>query len=302
MNRQQESTSSGAGHIPGRHGSGASAGTVPFAPLFAVAMIGALVLAALITLGWQLSLSAFAVHDEGNFELEGDIPDSAAAGPDWGSVFDANGNVVDLDGGLAAAFAMDDISPAGDVDDTVFTSGGTKNSQQPSADWEWGTQSVPAKDDLSNVYAFGTIDDAGNLILYAGVERLAPNGASHIDLEFNQHEISLDETPPCSNEPCKFLGNKTVGDILVAMEFQQGGALGELRAYRWDGSNYVAITGAHLTGEGCNAANGIPADVICGFNNDGPADDGGPWPNYDNHGNVITTLEANSFTEIGVNL
>src|SRR5207244_7230588 len=30
--------------------------------------------------------------------------------------------------------------------------------------------------------------------------------------------------------------------------------------------------------------------------------DGGPWANYDNHGNVITTLPANAFTEMGVDI
>src|SRR5207244_11059674 len=48
---------------------------------------------------------------------------------------------------------------------------------------------------------------------------------------------------------------------------------------------------------GCNAA-----DTICGLNNAGPNDDGGPWPNYDNHGNVIATLEKNAFTEFGIDL
>ena len=46
----------------------------------------------------------------------------------------------------------------------------------------------------------------------------------------------------------------------------------------------------------------IPADTICGFDNDGPADNGGPWVNYDRHGNEITTLEKNAFTEFGVDL
>src|SRR4029453_3988472 len=129
-----------------------------------------------------LSLPALAAHDEGVFELEGNIADSPANGPDWGSIFDANGNVLDLHGGLAAGFAMDDISPAGSVDHTVFTAGGTKNSQNPACPWQWGSQSVPAKDDLSNVYAFGTLDSNGNFLIYAGLERLAPNGASHFNI------------------------------------------------------------------------------------------------------------------------
>src|SRR5436309_319205 len=57
------------------------------------------------------------------------------------------------------------------------------------------------------------------------------------------------------------------------------------------------VAGGPMTGAGCNAA-----DTICGLNNAGPSDDGGPWPNYDNHGNVIATLEKNAFTEFGIDL
>src|SRR5438046_2815592 len=110
------------------------------------ALTGGGYLAILILIaGLIVVAGALAVHASGDFELEGNIVDDPAPGPDWGSIFDASGNVVDLHGGLAAGFAMDDISPAGAVDHTVFSSGGTKNSGQPSTDWNWGTQSVPAK-------------------------------------------------------------------------------------------------------------------------------------------------------------
>ena len=251
------------------------------------------------TFAWPLIVSA--IHDDGYFELEGNIADEAAAGPDWGSIFDANGNTIDIEGGLAAGFLMDDISPAGLVDDTVFTSGGTKNNQQPT-DWSWGSQSVPAKNDLSNVYAFGTVSTDGHLIIFAGLERLTPNGDSHIDVEFNRQLISLDEAPPCANEPCGFVGAKTVGDVLVAMDFTKGGDFGTLRVFQWDGTEYEIVLNGTISGEGCNAANGIAADLICGFNNDGPSDDGGPWANYDNHADEITTLPKNAFTEFGIDL
>src|SRR3989454_237817 len=271
--------------------------TWPVRPLFAglaAAAVAALALLVSIGIGWPVPASA--VHDDGYFELDGNIPDGAAAGPDWGSVFDSNGNVSNLDNGLAAGFLMDDISPAGAVDHTVFTSGGQRKNQLLT-DWDWGTRSVPAKDDLSNVYAFGTVDTNGHLIIYAGLERLAPNGDSHIDIEFNRQIISLDEEPPCANEPCGFLGSKTAGDVLVAMDFTKGGDFGTLRVFQWDGSQYVIVAGGSMTGAGCNAA-----DTICGLNNAGPSDDGGPWPNYDNHGNVIATLEKNAFTEFGIDL
>src|SRR6266480_7539830 len=72
--------------------------TWPVRPLFAgltAAAVAALALLVSIGIGWPVPASA--VHDDGYFELDGNIPDGAAAGPDWGSVFDSNGNVANLD-------------------------------------------------------------------------------------------------------------------------------------------------------------------------------------------------------------
>jgi hypothetical protein len=91
------------------------------------------------------------------------------------------------------------------------------------------------------------------------------------------------------------VGQKTIGDLLVAMDFSNGGDIGTVRIFQWNGTSFTFVTAG--AGQGCNMA-----DTICGFNNPGPADDGGPWPNYDQQGNVITTLPANHFTEFGVNV
>src|SRR6266540_4908356 len=68
------------------------------AMVIAAGMLAAFAIA--VTVGWPLIVSA--IHDDGNFELEGNIADEAATGPDWESVFDATGNVAVIDGGLAA--------------------------------------------------------------------------------------------------------------------------------------------------------------------------------------------------------
>src|SRR5436189_161210 len=137
-----------------------------------------------------------------------------------------------------------------------------------------------AKDDFANGYAWATTS-GGHLVVFAGFERLDPSGDSHVDIEFFQDEVTLDEQPPCNDPgadatPCSFLGTRTAGDIVVSMDFLNGGGFGTLSIREWSGTAYVAV--ATLTGEGCNGA-----DTICGFNNGGLID-GGPWPNYDRHG------------------
>src|SRR3990170_8964544 len=127
-----------------------------------------------------------AVHDENIFELEGNIVENGvtADGPDWGAIFNASGAVVNLFGGEDAAFLMDDLSQSNATDDTTFAS--SNNNNDLVSTWSWDTGNAPAKDDLSNVYAYARRDASGDLILYTGLERLAEDGASHVDVQFNR--------------------------------------------------------------------------------------------------------------------
>lgn len=254
-----------------------------------------------------------AVHTNGQFELGPgpgagaltDILGSASIpGPDWADIFGATGNVI-LPGAIAD-FLKDDLSQGGAVDSTTYSGGGSSNKNgDPISSWNWATGNVPAKDDLSNVYAYATLYN-GHLLIYVGFERIAANGDSHIDLEFFKDNVRLDEAPPCDDpgisDPtvCHWLGSRTAGDIIISMDFTTGGGFGTMTVRKWDGSAYqVIIT---LLGQGCNlAASGIPADSICGFNNGGSIN-GGPWPNYDSHGNLITNLPTNAFTEFGLDI
>jgi len=78
------------------------------------------------------------------------------------------------------------------------------------------------------------------------------------------------------------------------MDFERGGDLGSVEVRQWDGAAWLLKE--TVGGEGCNLD-----DTVCAFNNGG-AIDGGPWDNYDDHGNVVGTIERNGFTEAGVNI
>ena len=252
---------------------------------------------------------AFAVHDDGLFELgnglDGDaavgsadiIGDLIQGGPDWDDLFDASGNLksgaLDTYGGLAAVFIMDERASKGAKDNTTFT--GSKNNDPHSA-WQWVTGNVPAKDDLSNVYLYAAtkanpdpqkVDD---LILYAGLERLDPGGDSHIDIEINQIPIGLDENGG-------FTGEKSVNDILLVMDFKNGGDLGFVEIHSWDGTEWILTDKINNgSGEGCDAD-----DNACAFNNNAGIFSG-PWPSYNRQDKVIQDLPRNAFTEMGVNV
>lgn len=275
--------------------------------------------AGLVIAGVAVYPLANAVHDDGLFELgngsdptvsgSGDILGSTAQpGPDWGDLYDANGNVVQANvsafGGTTAVFLRDQLAVASGADNTAYSSTSDKNND-PIPTWTWGTENVPAKDDLANAYAYATVDPRTNhTMVYVGFERIVANGDSHIDIELFQDNVHLDHAVPCPGATlCHFVGNRTDRDVLIAVDFSNGGDLGtvSVRIFNADTGTYDEVE--NLSAEGCNglAAGNLTPDSICAFDNGGSID-GGPWPNYDHHGHVVTTLPKNAFTEFGFDL
>ncbi|MGI0019494.1 MAG: hypothetical protein ACREAY_03380 [Nitrososphaera sp.] len=289
--------------------------------------IGSAAAAAILLAGLLIGFPmTAAVHDDNLFELGGvqaaDIlgDDNAANGPDWGFVagtsddglFNATGFPVGLaaSGGIDAQFIIDDTSQKGAIDKTTFSgAGGSNKNNDPifgaGDTWHWDSGNVPAKDDLVNVYAYATVNPANDhLVIYAGFERLDPSGDSHIDIEFLQDDIELDEAVPCNDPgsdttPCNFTGSttngRTAGDLIVSMDFTTGGGIGEFSIREFTGTEYVLVEPA-LTTEGCDSG-----DTACAFNN-GVSINGGPWVNIDRQGNTITNIPQNGFTEFGIDV
>jgi hypothetical protein len=132
---------------------------------------------------------------------------------------------------ISAVFIVDPISgdttSCGVGDDTVIAGGG-KNGD-PINSYTLTTQSVPAKDDLGNVYAVShTRADNGHPELYFGAERLVNNGDSHIDFEFLQDQLTI--TSACAGT---FAGHRTEGDLLATVDFTVGGTLAGISLYQW---------------------------------------------------------------------
>src|SRR5207302_1342436 len=59
-------------------------------------------------------------------------------------------------------------------------------------------------------------------------------GSADLDYEFNQSS-----TP--DNLTCPQLPQRTQGDILIAFDVSNGGALIQVRAFRWDGDNQIGM-------------------------------------------------------------
>ena len=157
---------------------------------------GALVsimLGLVVALGLVFVTGASAVHGTPQFELEGNIADSGSdPAPDWSTRFNASGASLV---GPACNLEADDLSVSSLLDRTVFLS--SNKNGDPVNTWQWGTGNSPVKDDLANVYGCTAINASGDIVLYAGAERLSPSGASHIDYELFQDDVGLDHAVPC---------------------------------------------------------------------------------------------------------
>ena len=289
----------------------------------------------------------FTAGTTANIVGDGLSPDTT--GPDWGDLFTVTSgapsgtNVIKKDAdnnnkpdceqapGKECAFIADPSSAGGALDPTTFSGFGTSNknndpisgpntltgsdcqvrglTSQQCTEWGWDAGNVPAKDDLTNVYAYQVVAPAdsgnihkGDVIVYGGLERESPSGDSYVDLEFFQNPVDVCRDAALNPAPTCFTGVRKTGDVIVSMNFLKGGALGdiEIRKFNEATNSYGDPIGS-ASGQGCFNTSGNNGDDICAFNNAVPID-GGPWANYDNHGNVITQLPTNAFTEMGVDL
>jgi hypothetical protein len=232
------------------------------------------------------SAPAFAVHNDGIFQIDGD-PQTSTCGTAFGSGVGCSGDDWDrlytcsADGSLgctastpgvgngAAEIAplVVDLSSA----DTIFTGGGSKD-QLDMNQWNWKAGSVPDKDNLvesfAAVYEPTTGARAGHKLLYFGANRFAVNGDAQIGFWFLQNGASLkaDGTfQDTSGNPA----HHAVGDILILSNFVQGGGSSNIQMFVVSSVNSDGSVSLSQTVNNTAGANGVcnPNDSACAATN-----------------------------------
>ncbi len=121
-------------------------------------------------------------------------------------------------------------------DPTIFTSS-NKINDDPNT-YTWGTGSSPNKNEIQNAIAHFSFADPtiqygvdGDLWLAFAADRQVTNGSSYIDFEILQAPLTLQ--PGGTVQSLGPDGGRTLGDILVTLEFTQGGGDASVVTRRW---------------------------------------------------------------------
>ncbi len=246
-----------------------------------------------------LAMPARSVHDTtpiNIFELDGNVADSGLAGDDWSTA-----NFGGLTGTqLAKTGVLADPAPQ-----SIFSGGGSKDDLDlngalaGAGGWKHKTGQVPDKDDITNAYAVA-YNVGGDLVIYAGADRLDNSGDAFMGFWFFQNQIGLG---PISGNSGPFTGQHAVGDVLVLANYSGGGTTVNIEVLKWVGSGgnvngtLQRIGGGSATPATCSS--GLANDLFCAITNP-DATQTPPWPYANKNGG--TNFPTAAFLELGINI
>jgi hypothetical protein len=129
--------------------------------------------------------------------------------------------------GTEPAFHLIDVY--GNSGDDVFRQG-SKFSDDPNT-WHWKAQSAPDKNDINNaLFHFST--DANNHIWFmGGGDRYSGKGDSRLNFAFYQDMLVKNADGTFSSDGPD--GGRTVGDIMISIDYIGGGTIPVFVAYMW---------------------------------------------------------------------
>src|SRR5215212_608739 len=224
-------------------------------------------------------------------ELDGDISDNPAGSPDdWNTINCDGGNAV-----VKTGVVFDGLGKS------IFTGGGSKDPELLGS-WRHKDGSVPDKDELINAYAAKFTGASGDDILAFGADRYANDGTAFMGFWFFKNLVipAADgrfRQGPLATDP---LSVHSIGDVLVLIEFTNGGAVATSKVFEWvgtggseSGGTLQDITATAPVGSVISVSNGSPQTV--------PGGSCPAWQHTPKTG-PNGTIQTNSFFEGAINL
>lgn len=268
-------------------------------PSWLTATMGSVLGAAL--LGGSLLTIALAIDPSTPFELDGNADDNVGGGTDWAAELPLNG--------AGETFIVDQVPPLGS--ETFFTTGGSKDDNNIGS-WRVasGNATNPDKNNITNAYAksinvpFPASDLPGHpavphdhLVIYFGADRFANDGDAALGFWFFENEVAVSGNG--------FTGTHSDKDILVQVDYVNGGARAEIQVFKWQGDG----TGTHgspkvLKELAFAAADGAtvctPGNTACATTNENAITE--PWPYIPKGGGPEDEMPARSFFEGAIDI
>ena len=231
---------------------------------------------------FALASPALAQVGTGLFELDGNAVDSTTAAvlpDDWDRVF------ANTDLASSSIFITDGFNAG----DDIFTGGGSKDPEAISA-WKWKPGSVQDKDDIEHAFA-AAYDSGGSTYVYFGLDRYQTSGDATAGFWFLKSSVAT--TGDGAGDGSPFSGAHTNGDVLVVLDFSNGGATATAQIYTWQSGALVA--GA--AGTKCDGT----AQTVCAISNTSIVSS--PWV-YDDKSvaGADNDFPINALFEGGINL
>jgi len=203
------------------------------------------------------------VGDATTFELDGNATTQSTH--DWDQVYaDRNGPPYPTSGADNLLWTSDVFGQG----DDILTGGSTKDVNDISS-WLWkqsSTTSVQDKDDIENAFAAAYTASNGHSIGVFGLDRFSISGDATAGFWFFKNGIA--KTGDGSGNGTGFSGVHAEGDVLVVIDFTNGGAQGTATVYKWTNGALLLDT----SGTECNGS----AQDVCAITNLASANS--PWP------------------------
>ncbi len=141
------------------------------------------------------------------------------------------GGVFTNPGGLAIdpTTAFHIVDGVGNGDQNIFSTG-SKFNDNPNT-WTWTTGSPPNKDDMNHALFHFATDPEGHTWFMGGGDRSGVNGTSYLDFELLQNRLTKNANGSFTSAGPD--GGRTVGDIVITVEYSNGGTNAQIIAYRW---------------------------------------------------------------------
>lgn len=223
------------------------------------------------------------VDNNAVFELDGNTQDNPAfTGLDWESTFPPN---IPL-----TANPIQDPAPL-----TIFTTGGSKDINNVSQ-WRHRSGSVPDKDNILQAVAAALALPNGDTAVYFAASRSANNGDADIGLWFFQENVA--PQPDGTFGPT----NHIDGDLLILVNFEGGGLVPTIQAYKWQGGvNGGPVLAGNLTTGECGVGPNAGNFDACAITNTAASNAPASW-GYVPKSGTPGVFPPQSFFEGGVNL